>query len=616
MDLDHIKSKYQDFLYERRVQLCVLEWVKKYTHDTNVIRFELNTIKSQYIVTSNSWTKISHPAHVKFFVYRPNNTEIVHELDTVLGEKIVLFSSDFLKIVEIYNTEDTRRIRHGISGAEKQYLLSECRKYVCDILTNKTPSFDAALLSTNKTLYTQIADVDVVMWVNGKVRGSIIKRGLPFNNAVISSALASLRDSRFKPIERSELNLLTIEINILSDLYIPIPQFSNHDYIDGHKGYFVTYNHKSGWYLPAVFNAQKYNDLPHLLYELAFKKASIENRNLNSEAFSMFEVCTFVEKTPNAMVSNITVESDMDKIISAADWLVRIQYTSGFMPTVISPYGYTKDKADWVRMALVAYALKLYGLTVHIEQYAMAANTTYAYIRDTIDTLALLPRNTYTLTIIYLCKVAILDNNLEELNKLFKKIETELVVSDFSIIAQLQLASFFLEMPHRETKFELMALNIIESQFDAWENLSSKMGNVLSYAEYAELIPLLYSLSAKNNTPKNNFHEKYKKIVSWYTDNQLPNGAFPNTTESSYTYTRGTGKIVEALAIDKENLEMALKGLQWVMGLQYTNDNLYNIHPTERDSFLGSLMHDHTDHSAWTDSVSHILIGAARLKNA
>ena len=101
--------------------------------------------------------------------------------------------------------------------------------------------------------------------------------------------------------------------------------------------------------------------------------------------------------------------------------------------------------------------------------------------------------------------------------------------------------------------------------------------------------------------------------MGWYLEAQQTNGAFPNTQRSSYCYTRGTGKIFEAMSIDKKNIDSVHNSLSWTLSLQYTHKNLFYIPPSERQYFSGSIMHDSFDHSAWTDSVSHLLIGAARL---
>lgn len=606
MVIAKLKNKYEDYLYERRLQLCILSWIQKHADTSKVVQFNLHTRQETFVVTEKAWTKLSTDFEADFIVYRTENSLIAEKIGLLADEKITIFSSEFLEVVEIIKKNSPRQIRHGLTNLEKQQLLAVSYAHVEQTLLQIPIPNDLTVQIQNNPLFNQLADADVVVWVNGKIRGSIIKTGLSLIEAIKASTKASLSDSRFRPVESSELNQVTLEINIMSDLYIPLPPIGTNTNFEEKKGYFVTHKNNSGWYLPVVFKTRKYQNLSHLLTELATKKASIAIADLPRVTFYMFDVCTLTKKQTPSLPLDVEQKIDL-----AASWLRNTQEASGFIPTIVSPYDFTKLKADWVRMALAAYALKLYGITANKEEYSKSANLTYNYISSRIDTLSILSHQNYTLTVIYLCRVAILNNDWQGVRLLFAKIEPNLHINNFSIITRLQLASLYTEMAQLDEKYRHLSTDITDAEFCLWEAAVAHKNPNVSYAEYAELIPLLHRYCSHNVDTAT----RYQKIITWYTNAQLKDGAFPNTQTSSYSYTRGTGKIFEAMSIDMTNLPSCQRSLQWILNLQHSAETLFTVTDAERIQLQGSIKHDPFDHTAWTDSISHLLIGVVRLKN-
>lgn len=605
MYLADIQQKYQEYQYEKHLTESVLSWAAKQNLPRPIIHFELHTKQETYTLTGDRWSKSKSFHDAQIVVYRPDSVEAEKIVRAVAGEKITLFASADVKIVEILNPNSPSPLRHGLTDQEKQQLLILSRAHVENkLLQIPLPRAIVDVVAKNPR-FNQKADVDVVMWVNGTMRGSIIKTRLSLVDAIKQSTYESLSDSRFKPVDSTELATLTLEINILSDLYIPLPPTLTQTHPEKQKGYFVTYKNNTGWYLPAVFNTQKYRDLRHLLHELATKKASINQADVSRASFYCFEVSSFAETAyPTSIIST------QEKINAAADWVLTIQDKKGFIPTILSPYDNSSHKADWVRMALAALALNEYGIAQGREDYRKAAQQAFDYIVIMIDGLAILSQANYVLTVIYLCRFAVSNNDFKKTAVLFEKIESKLKSTDLTTITRLQLASLYTEMSEPDNTYAAQALEIVEAQYSAWQREVAQNTIEVSYAGYAELIPLLYRLSVTNKE----LSTKYQTIISWYKTAQQRDGSFPNTEKSSYAYTRGTGKICEAMSVDEKNQDSCHKSLQWILGLQYTNQNLFYIPSPHNKSFKGSIMHDFFDHSAWTDSVSHLLIGAARLK--
>jgi hypothetical protein len=134
-----------------------------------------------------------------------------------------------------------------------------------------------------------------------------------------------------------------------------------------------------------------------------------------------------------------------------------------------------------------------------------------------------------------------------------------------------------------------------------------KSGATMNLAAWSELANTFWGID----------NEFARKIFDWLKKYQLPNGAFAAETNSSFAYTRGTGKIFEILALNpKENNEEINKALFWLAAMQYTGENTFFIPPKNRHLIMGGLRHDYFNPETWIDAAGHFLLGASRLISA
>ena len=102
-------------------------------------------------------------------------------------------------------------------------------------------------------------------------------------------------------------------------------------------------------------------------------------------------------------------------------------------------------------------------------------------------------------------------------------------------------------------------------------------------------------------------------VWSWLCAQQLPSGAFPDTTASDFVYSRGTGKIFEVLALGPDDGGAVERAGRWLLAMQYRADSMFFIPTEHRALVLGGLRHDPFNADAWIDAAAHLLLGLARL---
>jgi len=129
-------------------------------------------------------------------------------------------------------------------------------------------------------------------------------------------------------------------------------------------------------------------------------------------------------------------------------------------------------------------------------------------------------------------------------------------------------------------------------------------GEPVSLAEWAELVAASSPAFA---------HE----VARWLCSQQLPSGAFPDTTASDFVYTRGTGKVFEVIALRPAHWMRAIeRASSWLVAMQYRPDSMFFVPEEHRSVVAGGLRHDMFDADAWIDAAGHFLLGLARLERS
>ena len=164
---------------------------------------------------------------------------------------------------------------------EKTILIStEEKKCLCQIARNALiqhlrPEQEVDSTSEIKSgVLQQARPLFVTLWKQGSLRGccGIMEAKMPLVEAVAYMAISSgMRDWRFPPLEKKELDSIIIEISVLSDA---VRMNSPDEIVLGHHGVWVKKGTRSGVFLPQVAIECGWNK--ETLLEEACIKAGLE----------------------------------------------------------------------------------------------------------------------------------------------------------------------------------------------------------------------------------------------------------------------------------------------------------------------------------------------------
>lgn len=177
-----------------------------------------------------------------------------------------------------------------LTNSEKESLIDLAHTSLSNmLLNNKAESVPEKYLTD--TLKTKMGAF-VSIYVKGKLRGCIgrFESSLPLYKIIQNMThAAATSDSRFEPIQISELNDVIIEISVLTPLDMV------HDIREiklGKHGVYMNFNGKTGTLLPQVATKNKWT-LVEFLENCAIKKAGIKRDDWKSAELYKFEAIVF-----------------------------------------------------------------------------------------------------------------------------------------------------------------------------------------------------------------------------------------------------------------------------------------------------------------------------------
>src|SRR3989344_1839781 len=229
------------------------------------------------------------------------------------------------------------------------------------------------------------ADVDVALWVRGRLRGSAVVENRHFGEGIAEAARIASRDSRFKPLAPEELAETRVEVTLMHGLRPPLAKAEiERRAVYPEKGYPLTYKGSRGWYLPEVLNVRRFRDLGDFLGDLAEEKARLSRNAWAASDVRVFEVDDFIETPDRAGIvalSGPTVRPAygdhrsqfLPRLHAAAAWLCDIQEEDGNLPPIVNPLTGARSQVDWTRLAFTAWALAEFGIATGTARYREAA---------------------------------------------------------------------------------------------------------------------------------------------------------------------------------------------------------------------------------------------------
>ncbi len=504
-----------------------------------------------------------------------------------------------------------RPLRFGLDLNEKEFLITTIRSYLGNIISN-IPVAKKPLIPLSARLLEH-TDLDVTMWTNGKLRGSIILQNQPLINGLKEAALRATTDHRFKPLASNELAHTAIEINLISTLHIPITEkevLANNIYTN--KTYRAQINQAQGWYTPAVFNCRTFSDLKTFTESLIIEKIGHKiTKPLPIYTISHTENFISLSETSNQILNlngplpESTTLSLTELKQATARYLGLIQETDGNLPAIINPMQGEQSVFDSVRLAHSIWALNHNARVTADQKTRQVAAKAYEYLKTLLKQpgyLKFLQPYQKALMLVYMhhASVILADSPLSTfITDLILEIDETLLPTE--PILFLQLAQWHFQTFTSISKAEKYITPILRS-FE--EKIAKKQSFEL--ASYIDLIPSLRTLGTITSNPI--LLKKADEITDWYYEEQLSIGSFPSFHGSNYSYTRGTIKILETLSQIVKLDKLKFLPLNWLTSMQYTTNTTYFVKPELQTKILGGFRHDAHNASVWIDASSHLLL--------
>ena len=190
---------------------------------------------------------------------------------------------------------DSLSANRPLTAEDKQKLLTLARKTLIYTLENQPVAAPSDLgIEMNPTL-EQVRAAFVTIKKESNLRGCIgdIFPRQPLYQSVMSNAInAAIRDPRFLPVTRSELNTLSIEISALTE---PSPVASAQEIRIGTDGVVLRKNGRSAVFLPQVAPEQGWN-LDQMLSQLSLKAGLPKDAWQQDAEFLVFQAEVFGEE--------------------------------------------------------------------------------------------------------------------------------------------------------------------------------------------------------------------------------------------------------------------------------------------------------------------------------
>lgn len=606
------------FIYSRQLRSVFL-WLSGVVSNNDLIVIKENNrvdfFRFSFPLRYGDWPHRVHNGREEeatFFIF---TDESVITTPSSAIDWIKFFSSPRLQVFEKKSrVSSAPPLRWGLNNDEKKLCFKIAREALIKFLEN-AERLDRSYFSALPSRLFFKTDLDVALWVNGRLRGSAVVENYNLSEGIAEAAILASRDARFKPLAYDELPFTRIEVTVMHDLRVPFsPRERRQNAIYPEKGYLLKKDKHVGWFLPEIHNVRRYRDLESFLGDLAQEKAGLPRAASSDAEVFIFEVDDFIEsedheRTLKLMGPIIPIEEEitpkfiMQRLRMAADWLCRIQELDGNISPITNPLTGHQTQIDWPRLAFTAWALAEFGKVTKEKKYIGAAEKSFEYLKKFFipNSPFLIP--SYELTLAYFGQLAFCLGKSNDATATANRILGRLNTLNFESITFAQIASFFKILPQKDRRIKSTLENLSTALKENFER-GLKKGTAMNLAVWVELV----------NTFQGIDNEFSEKIADWLKNQQLPSGAFPESTHSDFVYTRGTGKIFEVLALSSQaNKEVIAKTLHWLLSMQYDEENMFFISKVIRPKILGAFRHDYFNQEAWIDAAGHILLGGARL---
>jgi AMMECR1 domain-containing protein len=521
-----------------------------------------------------------------------------------------------LRDVQVFERDRGRGVRRplrlGLNEAEGLSLLAAAREAAERFLQSPggPPSTGVDRLHGRLSLRSAVA---VALWTRGRLRGSVISPPGPAIRTAQTAAFWACQDARFGRLTLAELSETVIQVGLIHAPRVPVSHAEiarGEAYPD--KAVFLSQGAHHGMYMPEIFNFRRYRTWHSLAKSLAVEKVGLGA--LTDQALvEVSEVTEFIDSPDRTHAVRLdgpiaclrADEAPLDEYAResgrrACAWLAAIQREDGSLPLLLRPSTGKDEGSDVPRMIMTAHALAAFG---DVFQFAPAIDTARRVLDWGHRARPAWGSGKHALLITcHLGKAALCLGDEAGLDSAVKDVlqNSERVPDDPLNLAH---AASFLNEAATKYPRALARAESLREQAHARFLQSRRTNASMSLAEWAELLAAFPDGSSRAS-----------EIVAFLCKPQLPSGAFPNTTTSSFVYTRGSGKVFEVLAQRADCPATVIERcLRWLLSMQYRADSMFFVPTEHRSRVAGGFRHDSYNPDAWIDSAGHVLLGLSRL---
>ena len=533
-------------------------------------------------------------------------------------------------------------LRYGLTDAEKRLVCTFLRDVLVLPRHDKRCEDHARFMEEWKkhraapesfiARFTECATVDITLWTRGELRGSQIVEDTPCLQALYEATLRAREDARFKPLGEYDYAGTRVEVTLIHDLSMPLGKAEERqNEVYPEKAYLGVTGRGRGWYVPAAFNTRVFRDLRDVRESLMNEKCGGEEGDSSAQLFAA-EVIDFIEagdgtcrtlhdrRDTHGEHKEIRVPLEREQVLihvsRALQHLVSIQEPDGNFPVILSPFSERYHGVDWVRSTFLLSSLALTFETfpelLKIETFRDLLLRGQEYIKTYIHTHRTLGLRTRYASMLHYHILVTRLSDTEEMQRSKEFILSHLDIIPYDPTLALSTILFLTETAASQKEFLIERLEEVLRDFEAKRGIENNgPSTALDLARFADL-PYVLRLVGKSEG-RNDFEAKGEELFTWYTSLVNENGSFPIGPGRTYTYTRGTAKILESLARMKLSLadEVFIRVHEWLTTLEYTAQNTYFVEDNLKKVFIGGFRHDAHNATTWIDSTAHYLCALA-----
>jgi AMMECR1 domain-containing protein len=528
------------------------------------------------------------------------------------GWRPVLKLRDLLVIERDAPHGRERPLRLGVDAEEGSWMLAQARRSAERFLAGESDGPGVSAIEHPRL--AQRSSVAVALWTRGRMRGSVITSPGPALQKVAQASVAACQDARFPRLSAADLAETVFQVGLLHAPRVPLSREeigASHAYPD--KALFASEASHSGAYMPEVFNVfpRRIARLKALAESLARDKVGLPGLGPNTriEVNEVTEVADSADRSravaldgPVARWDETAVRSHVQAAGRAAcDWIGAILGADGSLPLFVRPSTGQGEGVDILRSGMTAQALAAFGIAFGLESAAENARRVLAWLDRSRATWV--PKRGLALpATIYLGKAAAYLGDDTTLDAATRTVLDRLEGPDPGPLVLAEAASFLALVSARDPRAgdrcESLRRELLERFTRA--RASDDPVNLAEWAELGAAFPVGSRAS--------------RDVMGWLRGQQLPSGAFPETTSTDFVYSRGTGKVFEVLALDPTESPGAIdRAMKWLLSMQYREDSVFFVPCEHRRRVVGGLRHDYYGPDAWIDAAGHFLLGLARL---